>query len=421
LSSAVCETSLDALYAAACSTPSDMNEHCPTLRRLAAECRHVTEFGVRGGVSTAALLAGVAAAGGSMTAYDEADCWGTINRLVDAGGPIGFARGNSLKLNIDPTDLLMIDTIHTGWHIEAELQRHAAKVRRYIVMHDTETFGTVGDDGREGMMPAIKRFVQAQPEWRIAEHHRNSHGLTVLERTGETRAATVEVVVSAYRDNIDWLRPLQDAGATIRLYSKWENAPRGIIPASLVGSKLRQSHLPNVGMCDHTYLHHIVNNYDSLADWTVFTPDGPHDHLPDGVCMADAITPGDSLRVPRVWRGRDWGPDGRLNWHLWGDHRDRNGESWKDRYARIITPAKLSSVDWMRVFVGFDPDSQDWPGYAPGGVLAVPRRAVTYLPKAFYERLREQLSHSAQPEEGHYMERAWVVIFSGLARYQEVA
>ena len=29
--------------------------------------------------------------------------------------------------------------------------------------------------------------------------------------------------------------------------------------------------LPNVGRESHAYLSHIVDNYDSLADWTVFT------------------------------------------------------------------------------------------------------------------------------------------------------
>ena len=44
------------LYAAACGTPSDINEHCPVLSGLARECRHVTEMGTRTGVSTTALL-----------------------------------------------------------------------------------------------------------------------------------------------------------------------------------------------------------------------------------------------------------------------------------------------------------------------------------------------------------------------------
>ncbi len=47
-------------YAHLCSTPSDINEHLPTLRSYAAQCSSVAEFGVRGIVSTWALLKGLA-------------------------------------------------------------------------------------------------------------------------------------------------------------------------------------------------------------------------------------------------------------------------------------------------------------------------------------------------------------------------
>ena len=30
--------------------------------------------------------------------------------------------------------------------------------------------------------------------------------------------------------------------------------------------------LKNLGKCDHTYFHHIVNNYNKLADVTIFLP-----------------------------------------------------------------------------------------------------------------------------------------------------
>ncbi len=217
--------------------------------------------------------------------------------------------------------------------------------------------------------------------------------------------ATVDLVVSAFKDDLGWVAPLRQSGAQVFIYDK--------------GGRSCLLSLPNVGKCDHTYLHHIVLRYDNLADWTVFTPDGPRDHL-FGASMTDALVPGEHLRVPRLWRGRDWGPDGRLNWHQWQGIPDRNGTNWADRYASgKIAKAELSFVEWARKYVGFDPDGPTWPGYQPGGILAVPRRAITYLPRAFYERLRDQLSHAVEPEEGHYMERLWVAVFSGKARCEK--
>jgi hypothetical protein len=40
------------------NTESDINQHLETLKNYAAKCQHITEMGVRGIVSTWALLAG---------------------------------------------------------------------------------------------------------------------------------------------------------------------------------------------------------------------------------------------------------------------------------------------------------------------------------------------------------------------------
>ena len=49
--------------------------------------------------------------------------------------------------------------------------------------------------------------------------------------------------------------------------------------------------LPNVGRESHTYLHHIVNNYDKLADWTVFSQASEPMH---GLC-GHVLAPGSML------------------------------------------------------------------------------------------------------------------------------
>lgn len=234
-------------------------------------------------------------------------------------------------------------------------------------------------------------------------------------------SGTVDIVVSAYQQNLAWVGALRPPGARVFVYDKWDDGDASEAHAfwrSADPDPLYRR-LPNVGLCDHTYLHHIADNYSSLADWTVFTPDGPHDHLPEGARMEDCLTPGESLRVPRLWRGRDWNPvTGRLNWLLWGSNPKRGGISWKEWFeSGKVTPAELSFVEWAKHYVGFDVNSAAWPGYAPGGIYAVPRRCITYLPLAFYERLRDQLIHAREPEECHYCERSLVAVFQGKARY----
>lgn len=233
---------------------------------------------------------------------------------------------------------------------------------------------------------------------------------------------SIDLVVSAYKDDLGWVDNLKEKHSEVRMcvYHKCdgvpqkgllrENDPRGLTYA-----------LPNVGKCDHTYAHHITEHYDKLADWTVFSTDYPFDGLPAGMTMEGALVPGPDVVCPWVCHVRDWGGDGRIRWEQFASRPDRNGTNWAERYASgKITPADLSFVEWAKRYVGFDP-SGEWPGYHPGSVYGVPKKAITYLPREFYARLRDQLSHAVEPEEGHYMERLWLVVFTGQAKYEEIA
>ena len=77
-----------------------------------------------------------------------------------------------------------------------------------------------------------------------------------------------EMVIARYSEDISWAKNYQDY--VITCYNKGKNKPDcgncTIIP------------LENVGRESHTYIYHIIKNYDNLADVTVFTM---------GSCMID--------------------------------------------------------------------------------------------------------------------------------------
>lgn len=174
---------IDRLYLAAKQTPSDINEHVPRMREIGASCDHITEFGVRTGVSTAAWAA---ARPKKLLCYDLARL-AEIDRIEEAAKDVGiefvFHQGDVLTATIEPTDLLFIDTLHVYDQLRAELARHAAQVRSWIVLHDTETFGHSGEvPGSRGLWPAVEEFLQEHPEWVVHQRYRHNNGLTVLTR-----------------------------------------------------------------------------------------------------------------------------------------------------------------------------------------------------------------------------------------------
>ncbi len=170
-------------YKQACSRVSDINEHLPTLYDLAVKCQHVTEMGTRTGVSTRAFLF---AQPKTLVCYDiqHYPTVEEILRPISGKTRLEFIQADTLKVDIEETDLLFIDTLHTGAQLRAELARHGNKARKYLVFHDTESFGEVGEDGRKpGLNEAINDFFDANPQWRSMERHKNNNGLTILTRT----------------------------------------------------------------------------------------------------------------------------------------------------------------------------------------------------------------------------------------------
>ncbi len=171
------------LYQAACRTPTDINEHLPTLYQLATECRHVTELGTRTGVSTTALLY---AQPDRLVCYDRVR-YPQVEALRQAAGRTEFIfrEKDVLWVEIEETDLLFIDTLHDYEQLREELRRHAPKAKKYIVLHDTTTFGQEGEtEGHQGLWPAVEEFL-AQGTFRLHSRYENNNGLTVLAAVGK--------------------------------------------------------------------------------------------------------------------------------------------------------------------------------------------------------------------------------------------
>lgn len=167
----------------------DMTEHMPTLLRYASECDHIIEMGVRYVVSTWAFLL---AKPKKLISYDIAppsrfDASIQIEDIVEAarlnGTEFVFILDNTLTVTIEETDLLFIDTLHNYSQLKYELLYHGNKARKYIIMHDTHTYGYYGEMlDPKGLVPAIDEFLEANPHWRRKEVFENCNGLTVLER-----------------------------------------------------------------------------------------------------------------------------------------------------------------------------------------------------------------------------------------------
>lgn len=206
-------------------TASDINEHLPTLSRYASECDSVFETGVRGVVSSWALLNGlISNQNGTIKRFllndiDKCD----IDEIYETSKTINMEGkvvvdlkciwGNNLTLEIhekDRFDLTFIDTLHCYGQLRRELDKFSKFTDKYIIMHDTTidefrgeiyrsdlsyqklvewkamTGFTDDTDILYGLSQAIDEFLQKNDDWVLVEKFTNNNGLTVLKKKGVT-------------------------------------------------------------------------------------------------------------------------------------------------------------------------------------------------------------------------------------------
>jgi len=177
---------------------SDINEHLPTLFEYACKCNHVTEMGTRSFVSAWALML---ANPKKLVCYDierhqNADEFIEIGKEYNINLELIIA--DVLKIEIQQTDFLFIDTFHTYEQLSNELKLHSNKVNKYLAFHDTTSFGFKDENDyhcvsdivknkqkiKEGLVPAIDDFMNTELGscWEVEKIFHNNNGLTILKR-----------------------------------------------------------------------------------------------------------------------------------------------------------------------------------------------------------------------------------------------
>jgi hypothetical protein len=214
-------------YRHLCSQVSDINRHLPRLYKYARRCESIAEFGVRGIVSTWAFLHGLLESNSrtkDLICVDIADIpeMESVRKIADSNGiRLTFQCHDSATCSIPTVDLLFIDTWHIYGHLKRELAKHHGSVRKYILMHDTEMDGILGEsvrngwnikeqaqksgypeeDIRCGLQRAISEFLAEHPEWKLLRRYHHSCGLTILARSSNVRITPLDRAIASVQNS----------------------------------------------------------------------------------------------------------------------------------------------------------------------------------------------------------------------------
>ena len=197
------------------------------------------------------------------------------------------------------------------------------------------------------------------------------------------------LVVARFRESVDWA----EAFGTYTIYNKG----RDDLSTRLRSNSVR---LPNVGREAHTYIHHIVENYDSLEDVMIFSQGGyrAHVHMEPDEFFRAAVDVGDigfsaKLGDTSLAVGSN-SKDFVLHWH-------GTELKTKDPYELGGWWEKTTGEAWVRSRIVF------W-----GATFSVRREYILRRSRESYIEILKTLDWCANPMEAHFCERAWFNILN---------
>jgi hypothetical protein len=192
----------------------------------------------------------------------------------------------------------------------------------------------------------------------------------------------LELVVARYQEDLAWLKRVpRDFRVTI--YDKNEGEHwEGSIP------------LPNLGREAHTYLHHIIKRYESLADLTVFCQGKPFDHAYDFRHQLIALAKDPGAVTDFRWMG-----------HIM-DTDDNRGRRLFVPWSKNEDGRELDIAGAYRAL--FAEDGPETFTFYLGAQFAVTGDLIRRRPRSFYE---QALEVSLLPDAAHCFERMWDRVF----------
>jgi hypothetical protein len=198
-----------------------------------------------------------------------------------------------------------------------------------------------------------------------------------------------EIVVAKYHENTDWLNNYKHLTT---IYNKSNKPINGTILVE------------NVGRESHTYLHHIITNWNNLADNTLFTQGYfSNDHKPYPIEVY--LVKKNVNFFAHLYKKGVFFRNGDGN-HL------NHAFKWLDEYN--TGNMKRAIITFSEFWDIFNEHKLDYNKiiWSHGAIFSVNKEIIRNKPLGFYIYLYNILNTHRNPEEGHYFERCWYYIFN---------
>jgi hypothetical protein len=240
---------------------------------------------------------------------------------------------------------------------------------------------------------------------------RIARGKTRKQRGG-SKDKKVDLVIARYKENLDWMKDYLDRPFDRAfIYNKGNSIVEPLVFKN-PETKCSIENIPNVGVCDHTIIHHIVDKYDTLGDVTLFAPgsaDISYRH-----CDKAGIF---RFTADKVFNTKNTV----LNVYEFDVPIAEAMYNFKmDEYPPQYTNNNPAADNFRQKSADIRPFGEWYKANIPGadpkkatffGIMAVARDHIHRRPKSFYENLLKQVSTHKYHEASHFLERSYPGMF----------
>lgn len=192
-----------------------------------------------------------------------------------------------------------------------------------------------------------------------------------------------ELVVARYAEDLAWVRNIPPQ-IRVTVYDKNGEGP---YPGAI--------RLPNMGREAHTYLHHIVKRYDTLAPLTVFCQGKPFDHAFDFRKTLRELAQDPAQVADFRWLG-----------HII-DTDDKYGRTLFVPWSKNEDGHELDIAGFHRTLFGTEGPEEYV--FQLGAQFAATPELIRQRPLAFYRHALEV--STSFPDAAHCFERSWDRVF----------
>ena len=215
----------------------------------------------------------------------------------------------------------------------------------------------------------------------------------------------MEIVVSRYNEDLKWTLQEPFCNYEYTIYNKGNNE-------DFERSKVKKIvTLENVGKECHTYLHHILQNYENLAPITFFIPASIEIHYKYDKIIKTLErmkeTESAIFLAEHTENAYEKFRDFQIDY--WLGTNANNQQLNPNGYLEACEYRPFSK--WYEHFF-YKEIVINWWSY--NSIFAVDRRDILQHPRERYESLIQGLKKGNNLEEVHYIERVWAAVFHPL-------